>query len=416
MYGSLTCNTVFPCTQDLLLLQLQTALLGWEAGAAGDVRTAAALQGLLALLDVETTLPPELVGKAVTKLLPAEREHIVSVLVQTNALTTSTGGLEQLLGLLAAQQPTIFMAAGQGQRAAVLDPLLACQHLQYVVHSLLQRDSRGYAMHHAAIDAGPVQLRVLQMLGADLNMMYIDKRLVFPVPATPLVLACTSVGEVDACEPHTQEQQEVQQEEPPWLHQRRQQQLALMMSPHREGRLLDKGGNYTDLIQRRLEVVQLLVETGASLAIKGTPSMQSALSAAARAGLYPLLDYVLPSTLAALGDESELPPNKRQLSLAIRYAARAGNVRCLRLLMGAAAGGPASEEAKAALCHMVSSAEGHASALEATKLLLAEGVPVNGHVHMCCLGLLSITTPLHALMSRSSNQYSLVSGWWSNTR
>jgi hypothetical protein len=371
-----------------LLLQLQTALLGWEAGEAGHTAKAAALARFGKLFQVYPSLPLELVTQVAGQLPQAERQHIVRTVSQADILITSPDKVQLLLALLAQQQPSIFRAAaGQGQRAAVLDPLLACLHLEHVVHGVLQRGSRGYATHHAAVDAGVAQLRVLQLLGADLDLLCMDKGSGLPV--TPIVLACTSLASGYDHGPLPGEQQQ----QPPLL------QQDLIMGHNREGCLLNKHGNFRSLIKRRLEVAELLVNSGASLAFRpSTPVMPSALGLAASAGLYPLLECVLPPTLKALGDQSQVAPNKRQLSLAIGFAARAGNVRCLRLLLGAAAGGPASKEARAALSHTTGIFR-----LYAMKLLLAEGVPVNGRV-------LGVTAPLHAFISSfCSTKHSVVS-------
>jgi hypothetical protein len=380
--------------QERLLLQLQTALLGWEADAAGEAAKAAALARFGQLLQVDFSLSVQLINQVAEQLRPEERRHIINTVLQTDILITRPDKLEQLVGLLSAQQPSIFRAAaGQGQRAAVLNPLLACLHLQYVVQSLLQRASTGYAMHYAAADAGAAQLRVLQMLGADLDLVVVFEQDGRPVHTTPIALACWLEAGVSDSGLATgqQEQQGVEGK------------ADMLTGDSGEAYVLEEG-NYTELVQRRLGVVKLLVETGASLILRATGGTRSALSAAAVSGLYPVVEYLLPPTLAALGDQSGMHPIKREVSQAIMDAARGSNVRCLRLLLAAAAGGPASEEANAALCHMAGALAHSDDDLAGLKLLLAEGVPVNGR-------LLGTTAPLHALMCRPSNAYgNLVGG------
>jgi hypothetical protein len=379
--------------QDRVLLQLQTALLGWEAGSAGATGKAVALARFLNLLYVDPIVPVEVLGMVAGALGSAERLHLLRAAMQTTIQLTNPEHVEHLLGLLTEQQPSIFRpAAGQGQRAALLDPLLACLHLQYVVHSLLQQGSRGYAMHRAAVDAGPVQLRVLQWLGADLDLAIKGESMGTPV--TPLIMACSSAGGLGECGMSSCQQRPQQASE---LLQR------FMMGKNREGCLFDDEGNYTELAQRREGVVRLLVEAGATLNFKKTGRFPSPLSSAAFSGLLPVLECIVQPTLAALGDESRVPPSKRELSRAIQCAARGGNVNCLRLLLGAAAGGPASEEAKAALCSM-------AGALnqDAMKVLLEAGVPVNGRVQ-------GGNAPLHTLVSRPSNSEQVSTGLNANS-
>jgi hypothetical protein len=195
---------------------------------------------------------------------------MVSVITHIHSIASNQlNRVEQLLSLLAQQQPSIFRAAGQWQRAAVLDPLLACLHLQYVVHGVLQRGSRGYAMHVAAVDAGAVQLRVLQMLGADLDLAYTKQEGTSPpIQTTPLMMACTSVGGAGRCGPPTVGQQESQlQQQEQW-----QPHSVLMENlkwgKSREPDVAGEGGSYTAIVQRRLGVVKLLVEAGASLTFR----------------------------------------------------------------------------------------------------------------------------------------------------
>jgi hypothetical protein len=115
------------------------------------------------------------------------------------------------------------------------------------------------------------------------------------------------------------------------------------------------------------------------------------------AGLHPLVEYLLQPTLAARGDQSGVPLHDRVLTQGIKHSARRGNIRVLRLLLGAAAGGPASEEAKAALCSLAGSSD-----LPGMQLLLAEGVPPDGRSS-------GAAASLHTLMCRSDGN-ELVSG------
>jgi hypothetical protein len=173
--------------------------------------------------------------------------------------------------------------------------------------------------------------------------------------------------------------------------------LGITTGKNREAYMRGKDGNYSELVQRRVGVVKVLVEAGASLLFNLGPMAKSALTLAAFSGLYPVLECVLRPTLAALGDESAVAPHMRELSLAIQKAACGGNMRCLQLLLGPAARGPAFDEAKAALCTMVASLD-----LDSTKILLRAGVPVNGLLQ-------GVTAPLHMLMNQRHNGR-LVSG------
>jgi hypothetical protein len=104
------CTSVRMFPQDRLLLQLQTALLGWEAGAAGDGGKAAALDRFRDLLYSKSMVPAGLLGMVDEELNPAEQRHIVRTVLQTDTLIISPDKLQQLLGLLAQQQPSIFRA------------------------------------------------------------------------------------------------------------------------------------------------------------------------------------------------------------------------------------------------------------------------------------------------------------------
>jgi hypothetical protein len=172
--------------QELVVLQLQTALLSWEARGSGHAAKAAAFDHLLALLEID---PVSQAAQASHQLVPAEAQHILSVLSTTQQLVAAPSKVELLLGLLAAQQPSIFRAAGQGERAAVLDPLLACLHLQHVTRTLLQPDGWGYAMHWAAAYFAVSQLSILRLLGADLDLA---AEAPTGEEVTPLLIACTA--------------------------------------------------------------------------------------------------------------------------------------------------------------------------------------------------------------------------------
>jgi hypothetical protein len=211
---------------------------------------------------------------------------------------------------------------------------------------------------------------------------------------TPLMMACSEGVEVDEGGMSSSQQQQQQGEEEQAMERITSVLIhSMMMGKNREVDLFDEEGSYTQLLQRRVGVVKLLVENGATLAVKATarelPS--SPLSLAANAGLLPVVQYLVQPTLAALGDVSRVPPHQRELSQAIQYAARSGHMRCLRVLLNATMGATASEEAKAALCTMVGDLNE-----DAIQVLLLMGVPVNGRVQ-------GGNGPVHTLFSRPSN-------------
>jgi hypothetical protein len=232
----------------------------------------------------------------------------------------------------------------------VLDVLLAGLHLECVVRAVLQPANGRYAMHMAAEAGAVTQLRVLQMLGADLDLPSLDSQTKLSI--TPLIAACCVLpghpGHGSIC----------------WNHQQQQQQ---------QREVLMEQGDYKELVQRRLEVVQLLVGAGALVnhTQQAGSNMVSALSAASFAGLYWVVEYLLPHAKAAAGDESRLGLGDRVLFMPIYQASAGGSGRCLRLLI-AAGGGPGVEEAR-----MVLFMHTGILTIDAMKLLLDNGVPVN---------------------------------------
>jgi ankyrin repeat protein len=206
------------------------------------------------------------------------------------------------------------------------------------------------------------------------------------------MMACSSGVEVDEGGMSSSQQQQQGEEEQAMERITSALMRSMLLNKSREVDFFDEEGSYTQLLQRRVGVVKLLVEEGATLAVKAAASKRpsSPLSLAANAGLLPVVECLVQPTLAALSDQSGVPPSKRELSQAIQYAARGGHVRCLRVLLHAAAGGPESEEAKAALCAMVGALN-----QDAIELLLMVDVPVNGRVQ-------GGNGPVHALFSRPS--------------
>lgn len=356
-----------PCPhtmQGLLSLQLQTALLSHEACSSGQVSKAAAFDQFLGLLQVDAV---SWIDAAADQLEASEAQHILSVLSTTQQLVAAPSKVEQLLGLLAVQQPSIFRAASSNERAAVLDQLRACLHLQHVMTTLLQPKDRGYAMHWAAEFAAVVQLRILQMLGADLSLAV---RNTIGDWVTPLLMACTTGHGPQNCALSPSEHElplPADQYQEPW---RVFQQVEEDLS---SGTAV---ATYIALPDRKLRAVQLLVEAGAAAA-DPIPGLQRGrylrllLAGAACSGLAPVVEYLLPRAVQAAPEQAHLPLGERLLTDAIFSASLGGDARCLSMLVGAS-GGPESQECVAALLRLVDNLEG-----PGLGMLLAEGVPIN---------------------------------------
>jgi hypothetical protein len=342
--------------QELLLLHLQAGVLRWEARQAGQAGKISVFDRFLTGLASAVESEPKL------KLEAAQSKNGNSLWAKTKDLASSPNKVQQLLGLLAEQQPSIFRAAsGQGQRAAVLDPLLACLHLQCVVEASKNPVNGRFAMHRAAEAGAVTQLRVLELLGADLDLPSLDPGMNFTM--TPLMAACCVLpgqpGYGTVCWEQQQQQLKTESGMPA-----RQQCREVLMEQE----------EYNSLAGRRLEVVQRLLSAGASFAhvASNKEYKSSMLALAAFAGLHRVVEYLLPLAKIAAGDESKLTPCNRLLAAPIEQACLAGNVRCLRLLL-AAADGPRAKEALSRLIYTASACE-----VDAVKLLLEEGVPVNG--------------------------------------
>jgi hypothetical protein len=445
--------------QNRLVLWLQTGLLRWEAAQVGDLRKAAAFTRLLELLQIgdlstEGLLPGPNCPRNQAVL---ETRHRTNVLNTTWQLLQDASQVEKLIGLLALQQPSIFRAAGKGQRAAVLDPLLATIHLEFVANTLVEPAGGRWAMHAAAAAGAVAQLRVLQLLGADLDLPSMDYHHWTGVPYTPLMMACSCVpGQMNVRfglqatpEQLQQQQQQLQQQlqqqrqqlqqqleegegtegassstsssstaggalgadaavstnlaasgslyqwyqqqlqyEQQLLAQQQQQQPAAMPKGKHEPFLLTASGKLKRVLVRRLEAVKVLVEAGVNVNYvanaRAAPQV-SALTLAADAGLYPIVELLLPHCKAAAPDLSALAADQRLLSGPLQRACLTGNVRTLKMLI-AATGGPSSSEAVANLCLMAVALD-----LDAVKMMLAEGVPVNKRVDRG-------VAPLHAFV------------------
>jgi hypothetical protein len=474
--------------QNRLVLWLQTGLLRWEAAQAGDLRKAEAFTRLLELLQIgnlstEGLLPGPGCPRSQAVL---EARHKTNVLNTTWQLLQDATQVEKLVGLLALQQPSIFRAAAKGQRAAVLDPLSATIHLEFVANTLVEPVGGRWAMHAAAAAGALVQMHVLQMLGADLDLPSLDYHHWSGVPYTPLMMACSCLPGQLNCrfslqapteqqqqqpQPAEQQQQQPQQAEhqqqqqPPqkqeqqqqqqqrrqqqqkdkgedqsktagasssststagaapsgdaagdsdgagismwqWYQQQLQQQIQyeqqlLQQQPRLqpanpkgkyEPFLLTASGKFKKVLLARLEVVKFLVKAGVNVNYvantRAAPQV-SALTLAADAGLYPVVELLLPHCKAAAPDLSALAADQQLLSGPLQRACLTGNVKTLKLLV-AATGGPSSPEAVANLCLMAVALD-----LEAVKLMLAEGVPVNKRVDRG-------VAPLHAFVCTTS--------------
>jgi hypothetical protein len=329
--------------QELLLLQLQTGLLGWEARKGGEEGKAAAFDSFLELLHLETD-SVTIGGQAGGGPQPAEEQHILKVMGTTQQIISTPEQVEQLLGLLAVQQPSVFRAAaGEGQRAAMLHPLLACLHLECVVRAVIQPGSKGYAMHVAAWMGFVAQLRVLQMLGADLDLSYTLEG----VPYTPLRMACCNIpylGDVGLPSSYRRRSHKQQQQE-----QRQEAATSTLMCQGSVMCDLELDSMCTEELQQQVAVLMMLTNSAGFSTVELQRQQPSILATAAYAGLHPVVQFLLPHAKATLSYERQLPADKHMLSRATQRASSIGNRQHLRLLM-TAAGGPASEDAKAALC------------------------------------------------------------------
>jgi hypothetical protein len=356
--------------QEGLQLLLLTGLLCYEARQAGHAVKADAFDCFLTLVIGGSGLWLQAQGPHVRR---ADAEHLRSVISTTSRLVTAPQKLPRLLGLLAQQQPSIFRAAaGQGQRAAVLDPLLACLHLQCVVYTLLCPGPLGYAMHFAARNLAVAQLRVLQGLGADLSMMYISAS---GMGMTPLIEACNSQINKGTYASGLQQAQHLE--------------LFQQHGKDREAAVLTGDGSYTPCVKLVLEAVKVLVDGGADVAARQPGRGTTVLTAAGASGMWPVEEYLIPLAMKASQEKADSPPEQHVLFTGILTAAGAGHARCLHLLV-AAAGGPTADVCVAALCRTASR-----SLPLALQLLLAEGVPINGQ-----LG--AVGTPLHAFLQAPS--------------
>lgn len=280
-----------PCLLDLqglLSFWLQTALLSHEARSSGQVSKAAAFDQFLGLLQVDVVSWVEAAG---AQLDATEAQHVMSVLSTTQQLVADPNKVEQLLGLLAVQQPSIFRAASSRERAAVLEPLRACLHLRHVVTTLLQAVEKVYAMHWAATYAAVAQLRILQMLGADLSLAAQNSA---GESISPLLLACMRHnGPQDrGLNPSEQELPPTDQCMETW---------RVFQQFEEDLRSGTADGTYIALPDRKLQAVQLLLEAGADVGAP-MPCLQTLLGQAACSGLEHVVEYLLPRALQAAPD------------------------------------------------------------------------------------------------------------------